>query len=443
MSTLGYALNAGNASIAIDDTLRHAARWHDWGKSHPAFEVKLIADHIDIAKKQGVLPSPPESEPVAKAPQAAWTKSRMPRKPTPEDPRRCHFRHELASALCMLHPTSGFPLEPGPTRDLPAYLVAGHHGKVRLSIRSLPDEWIPPSDPAHPADRRFARGVWDSDTLPACDLGGGVRAPSLTLSLEPMELGLCEAEPFSGQFSWAERALHLRDALGPFRLAYLETLLRAADGRASANAGKPVLPSPTVAQAASLCSFPDRQTACPTSFYHLELPGCTPEPLMNYLKALGVFRLVSQQADPHCRGAWRDGQLVLTTTLDRDKLLEFFIKHYQPSPFFSPWNGDGGFLTETGSSFEIIQAIRTSTNPRLAPLRDAIRHIETMTILKEFGQCRAQAKALEKKKKAKTATDAELDQLKDLTKRVKELKETILYRNCSGSPTMGPSVTEE
>ncbi len=25
----------------------------------------------------------------------------------------------------------------------------------------------------------------------------------------------------------------------------------------------------------------------------LPLPGCTPEPLMNYLKALGVFRLVA------------------------------------------------------------------------------------------------------------------------------------------------------
>ena len=160
----------------------------------------------------------------------------------------------------------------------------------------------------------------------------------------------------------------------------------------------------------------------------LPLPGCTPEPLMNYLKALGVFRLLSQQADPHSRAAWRNGQLVLTTALNRDELLKFFTERYQPSPFFSPWNGDGGFLTETGSSFETIQSIRTSTNPRLAPLRDAITQIETMTILQEFGQCRAEAKALDKKKKAKTATDAELDQLKNLTKRVKELKETILYQ---------------
>jgi len=38
-----------------------------------------------------------------------------------------------------------------------------------------------------------------------------------------------------GSSSWAERMLHLRDHadFGPLKLAYLETLLRAADMRAS------------------------------------------------------------------------------------------------------------------------------------------------------------------------------------------------------------------
>jgi CRISPR-associated endonuclease/helicase Cas3 len=47
-----------------------------------------------------------------------------------------------------------------------------------------------------------------------------------------MELGLSA----DGKPSWAERMLRLRDdpELGPFRLAYLEALLRAADCRASA-----------------------------------------------------------------------------------------------------------------------------------------------------------------------------------------------------------------
>lgn len=145
---------------------------------------------------------------------------------------RRHFRHELASALAaLLAPDGQIPDE---RRDLIAYLVAAHHGKVRLSIRSLPNETRPDSDGSG-VQRRFARGVWDSDVLPETDLGG-VTAPAVTLSLEPMELGLCEQPPFAGQPSWAERMLRLRDAIGPFRVAYLEAILRAADMRASANA---------------------------------------------------------------------------------------------------------------------------------------------------------------------------------------------------------------
>ena len=64
-------------------------------------------------------------------------------------------------------------------------------------------------------------------------------APAIALSLEPMELGLCEAPPFESQPSWSERMLTLRDSIGPFRLAFLEALLRAADERASAKGGLP------------------------------------------------------------------------------------------------------------------------------------------------------------------------------------------------------------
>jgi CRISPR-associated endonuclease/helicase Cas3 len=187
--------------------LRLAARWHDRGKAHDVFQAAL-----------------PDGAPVAaqlwaKASEKGWKRYN-----------RRHFRHELASALSVLEPRN--TLVPEEQRNLVAYLVASHHGKVRLSIRSLPNETNPN------AGRRFARGVWDGDELPETDLGDGIVAPGVTLSLEPMELGLCEQAPFTGFPSWSERMLGLRDKLGPFRLAYLEAVLRAADMRVSRNAAQ-------------------------------------------------------------------------------------------------------------------------------------------------------------------------------------------------------------
>lgn len=84
----------------------------------------------------------------------------------------------------------------------------------------------------------------------------------------------------------------------------------------------------------------------------LTLHGCSTEPLGNYLKALGVFRLVAEQTDPTARAWWEAGVLKLTTKLDDTALLSFFLGQnpsdpaFAPSPIFAPWGGRPGFYEE-------------------------------------------------------------------------------------------------
>lgn len=177
------------------EVLAKAARWHDLGKAHECFQEMLVRS-LDVADPQRA------QGPWAKSDHSGTRNSRR------------HFRHELASALALL--------ERGGS-DLEAYLVAAHHGKVRLTLRARPDEKGPQGE------RLFALGVWDGDELPDVDLGDGTFVPSTTLSLEYMRLGQGAHGP-----SWLDRTSRLLEQFGPFRLAFLEALVRIADWRATA-----------------------------------------------------------------------------------------------------------------------------------------------------------------------------------------------------------------
>lgn len=192
MTEILDALALSNLSFA---TLVRSARAHDLGKSHPVFQETMRR-------------SRPESEAGT-----LWAKSGF-RGARHE---RAGFRHELASALAWLQNGDG------EDRELIAYLLAAHHGKVRLSLRSLPRDAQPP-DPR----QLNSRGIFQGDALPETDLGEGGLFPATTLSLAPMQMGR-----EGGRQSWAEIVLGLRDRFGPFRLAFLEMLVRAADVRAS------------------------------------------------------------------------------------------------------------------------------------------------------------------------------------------------------------------
>lgn len=246
--------------------LELAGRWHDVGKAHPAFQGSIRA------------PGRPARRDLAKAPDHAWPRAHLYDMSADGERRRQRrgFRHELASALALFavlrrydseHPAllgpwrellaacdlGGEPAasaaQPGPLAreildldaqafDLLVYLVGAHHGKVRARLHAAP------GDQAYrPSDRERAqvggqaampiRGVMEGDRLPdlsLTDAGGGLHAlAELTLTLAPASAGLSGVTGAS----WFDRVQGLLREFGPFTLAWLEALLRAADVEAS------------------------------------------------------------------------------------------------------------------------------------------------------------------------------------------------------------------
>ena len=190
----------GTETSAREAVVR-AARWHDLGKAHDVFQdtMRRGLDGQDIAPD------------VLLAKTVKRTRHG-----------RAYFRHELASALAFLAHEDWSRYA-----DLTAYLIAAHHGKVRMNLRALPKE-AAPTDSGR-AGARFARGVWEGDELPCFDLEGGEQWEGGRLLLSIMEMGW---DNISHE-SWTERTRDLLSRFGPFRLAWMEALVRVADWRAS------------------------------------------------------------------------------------------------------------------------------------------------------------------------------------------------------------------
>ena len=238
--------------------LQLAGRWHDLGKAHPAFQGSIQADDR------------PQRDDIAKAPDKAWPCSRQNMYRIQSNDQRRGFRHELASTLGLFgvlqrhepqHPallgpwealfnamgkddvTENLNTSKGLTRpteiereilgldadgfDLLAYLVCAHHGKVRMS-------WHASMHDQKAEDHRLRiHGIREGDILPPVPLakanGDFDQLPATKLDLSPSETGLSRN---TGR-SWTERVLNLLACHGPFTLAWLEALLRAADQRSS------------------------------------------------------------------------------------------------------------------------------------------------------------------------------------------------------------------
>jgi len=240
------------------ELLELAASWHDWGKAHAAFQGSIRTSKDGDQQRLA-------RDDLAKAPKACWPRKHLYRFADDSD-QRPGYRHELASALglfaileryaprheALLGPWAdimdllGYSLRgvedgtetPPPMAqrllacsaeefNLVAYLVASHHGKVRLSLHAAPKDQV-----YNDKDGRGLpiRGVREGDGLPRVTLlPGQPPAPEVTLTLAPATLGL---SPRTG-CSWRERCLQLTARYGPAALAYLEAVLCAADRRAS------------------------------------------------------------------------------------------------------------------------------------------------------------------------------------------------------------------
>lgn len=111
----------------------------------------------------------------------------------------------------------------------------------------------------------------------------------------------------------------------------------------------------------------------------VSLPGCRPDTVAGYLKALGVLRLVAEQRDSGALAWWSGDGFALASSLSEEELTRFFLEEYRPSPVLTPWNKDSGFYRR-GSALE---AIERTGDPRLTDVRNAIG--VARALLRRFG----------------------------------------------------------
>jgi CRISPR-associated endonuclease/helicase Cas3 len=161
---------------SLIEELCRCARWHDWGKAHEIWQAYARAEG-ELLAKSTCYGTPNEMK---------------------------GYRHELASAFAAAAQGVCF---------LAQYLIAAHHGKVRDSLY-----------PPHPGERfneNVLRGVELGTELPSFEIEGVETLPLTKLSFS------------TKAGNWDRQVKNLLQEYGPFKLIYLEALIRNADIKAS------------------------------------------------------------------------------------------------------------------------------------------------------------------------------------------------------------------
>jgi CRISPR-associated endonuclease/helicase Cas3 len=250
------ALPAATLTTAERTDIERGIDWHDIGKNHPHWQTAAAT----VLEKAQI----PEAHFTAKLPLAKFSLRDSPllrdadgqmltRDALKDKIRelknnfRPHVTHEVASALAfrqhdqqttatnvserseqasLASPTTT-AAAPRPLESLLAeYLIMSHHGHVRKVLR---DEL--PREPHDAKDTETVRGIANGDALPPITING-TPLGCAALSTDCRRMG----RDATGHESYTRGVLRLLEHYGPFRLAYLETLFRAADCRASQSA---------------------------------------------------------------------------------------------------------------------------------------------------------------------------------------------------------------
>jgi CRISPR-associated endonuclease/helicase Cas3 len=213
---------------------------HDVGKAHETWQDALcaLAPAADQAAVQSGRP---------------WAKSGSGAEGRLEFAHGGSFRHELASLLLIDVPLRSL-LVAAPDPDLCRYLVLAHHGQLRTRVIDWESLILGEGDEAEAATEPGSYAVSaNPGTSTAVSAPGGRAAsgpPPARVILGLEQGAVSDVPPMLGQpattltvdlaqfgdedgSAWSQTVARLLEKYGPFRLAYLETLVRMADWRAS------------------------------------------------------------------------------------------------------------------------------------------------------------------------------------------------------------------
>jgi len=132
------------------------------------------------------------------------------------------FRHELASLLHIDGPLRSL-LAASPDADLTRYLVLAHHGRLRVRVR----------DPGAKAAKAAEAAEAATASPRILGLAQGATTDIPPLLGHPAATLTVDLGQFRQDGDWTGTVAGLLDRYGPFTLAYLETVVRVADWRAS------------------------------------------------------------------------------------------------------------------------------------------------------------------------------------------------------------------